>query len=254
MPVPAPCPAPASSAPRVRFLPAGDSALVVQFGETIDRALSGRVLWLRSRVAAAELPGVLETVPTFRSLLVHYDPLRTAYRPLSRALARLLEAGAEAAPAPARRWRLPVCYAPREAPDLEEVARRTGLGTAEVVSLHAGAEYHVYMIGFLPGYPYMGDLPAPLVLPRRENPRLRVPPRAVAIATTLTAIYPLASPGGWHLIGTTPVRIFDAGWTPPALLAPGDRVAFDPVSAAEAETIRRDDAAGRYRVPRETLS
>lgn len=240
--------APRGRQPRVRFLPAGDCALVVEFGNRVDRALNARVLALAERVDAAGIAGVVETVPTFRSLTVHYDPLLTSGAKLTRAL-RALAAAAETAPRPARRWQVPVCYHPSHAPDLGEVAQRSGLTPEEVVSLHASVSYYVYMLGFLPGYPYMGDVPAPLVLPRRENPRLRVPPGAVGIATTLTAIYPLESPGGWHLIGTTPARIFDLGWTPPALFAPGDSVAFTPITPEEFETISADSAAGRYRVP-----
>jgi inhibitor of KinA len=232
----------------VRFLPAGDTALVVEFGESIDRTVNDRVLRLHERVRLAGLPGVTETVPTFRSLLVHYDPLRTGFRELSRGLQGLLSEHAERTHG-ARRWSVPVCYEPPFAPDLPEVAERTGLAPDEVVELHASVAYHVYMLGFLPGYPYMGDLPETLVLPRRENPRVRVPPGSVAIATTLTAIYSLESPGGWHLIGATPARTFDPAWDPPVLFAPGDTVTFTPVGRETFERIRTEATAGRYRVP-----
>ncbi|NIR32616.1 MAG: 5-oxoprolinase subunit PxpB [Gammaproteobacteria bacterium] len=234
--------------PRVRFLPAGDCALVVEFGNRIDRALNARVLGLAERIEAAGLAGVVETVPTFRSLTVHYDPLLTSGARLTRALRALTEV-ADAATRPARRWRVPVCYHPSHAPDLVEVARRSGLAPEEVAELHTSVTYYVYMLGFLPGYPYMGDVPAALVLPRRENPRLRVPAGAVGIATTLSAIYPLESPGGWHLIGTTPARIFDLERTPPALFAPGDSIVFTAVTPAEFEAIGADSVAGRYRLP-----
>lgn len=233
----------------VRFLPAGDTALVVEFGEKLDRALNERVLRLHEQVRMAALPGVVESVPTFRSLAVHYDPLTTGFRQLSRALRRLLETS-QARVHRAHHWSLPVCYEPALAPDLAEVAERTGLDPDEVAALHASVAYHVYMVGFLPGYPYMGDLPPALVLPRRENPRVRVPAGSVAIATTLTATYTLESPGGWHLIGSTPVRTFNARWDPPVLFAPGDTVSFAPIGRTEFERIRAEDAAGRYRVPR----
>ncbi|MGH6814385.1 MAG: 5-oxoprolinase subunit PxpB, partial [Hyphomicrobiaceae bacterium] len=143
----------------------------------------------------------------------------------------------EAAEVPGRHWRLPVCYDPVFAPDLAEVAGRTGLTSAQVVERHSAVTYHVYMIGFLPGYPYMGDLPAELVLPRRETPRTRVPPGSVSIATTLTSVYVLDSPGGWHLIGRTPVALWDINRTPPAVLAAGDKVVFRPVSLGEYDTL-----------------
>jgi inhibitor of KinA len=128
------------------------------------------------------------------------------------------------------------------------VAAQTGLAAEAVVALHAATRYHVYMVGFLPGYPYMGDLPAQLVLPRRADPRVRVPPGAVAIATAMTAIYPLESPGGWHLIGTTPIRIFDARWPVPALFAPGDAVRFEPVDQPEFDDLAARIARGAYRL------
>jgi KipI family sensor histidine kinase inhibitor len=231
----------------VKFLPAGDTALVVQFGERIDRELNERVLRLAASVRAADLAGVRETVPTFRSLLVHYDPGRARFTALCERLRELLDTESPLA-VETRQWSIPVCYEPRFAPDLEEVADRTGHTPQEVINLHGSVNYHVYMVGFLPGYPYMGDLPEALALPRRENPRVRVPPGAVAIATNLTAIYSLESPGGWHLIGSTPVRIFDARWSPPALFAPGDSVHFSRISADEHDRLCADIAAGRYRM------
>ena len=229
----------------VKFLPAGDTAVVVQFGDRIDRELNDQVLRLDANVRAADLPGVREVVPTFRSLLVHYDPLCTGFQQLCDRLRTLLDTKSELT-GTARLWSIPVCYEPHFAPDIAEVAERTGHTQEEVISLHGSVAYHVYMVGFLPGYPYMGDLPASLVLPRRENPRVRLPAGAVSIATNLTAIYPVESPGGWHLIGTTPVGIFDASWSPPALFAPGDSVRFTAISADDFDRLRADFSAGRY--------
>lgn len=237
----------------VRFLPAGDTALVVEFGDRLDRELSERVLRLGAQVRTARLTGVIETVATFRSLLVHYDPLRTSNARLVSIIKHLLDEGSAQTP-PRRLWRIPACYEPACAPDLDDVAQRTGLTTAEVMRLHSSCRFHVYMIGFVPGYPYMGDLPAALVLPRRVDPRVRVPAGSIAIATTMTAIYPIECPGGWHLIGTTPVRLFEPGAARPALLSPGDTVQFEPVNASELERLRAAVAAGAYRVPCETVS
>jgi len=237
----------------VRFLPAGDTAVVVEFGDRIDRLLSERVLRLSALVRAAKLPGVIETVPTFRSLMVHYDPLATDGASLTVAIENLLDSGRSDAK-PVTLWRIPACYAASHAPDLAEVAQRTGLSTAEVVGLHSSARFHIYMIGFVPGYPYLGDLPAPLVLPRRADPRVRVPAGSIAIATNMTAIYPLESPGGWHLIGATPIRLFDLRRPRPALLSPGDAVRFEPVSVREFDAIRAAVAADAYQVPCETAA
>jgi KipI family sensor histidine kinase inhibitor len=235
-----------------RFLSCGDSALVVEFGDRIDRHLSEEVLRLAARVAAARLAGVVEMVPTFRSLMVHYDPLVTSATELRAATEALLVGEATIGQA-GRLWRVPVWYGAEATPDLPDVAARTGLTVDEVISLHAGTRYHVYMIGFLPGYPYMGDLPPELVLPRREDPRVRVPPGAVAIATSLTAIYSLESPGGWHLIGLTPIRLFDVRQPSPALLAPGDAVEFEPIDARRFATLKAVIERGDYQVPHERL-
>jgi inhibitor of KinA len=229
----------------VRFLSAGDRALVVEFGETIDRTLSSAVLRLAGSLDAAAIPGIIETVPTFRSLMVHYDPLLTTRADLERRIAGLLDR----IPEPCRTgrlWRIPFCAEGEYAPDLAEVARLAGLTTDEVVARHSAVRYHVYMLGFLPGFAYLGDLPAELGLPRRADPRLRVPAGSIAIATSLTAIYPFESPGGWHLIGTTPFRLFDSAAPRPALLAAGDAVEFEPIDAARFAAIQRIVKRGDY--------
>lgn len=224
-----------------RILDAGDAALTIEFGSIIDPALLAEVNALDAAVLrrkqAGELPGVIETMPTFRSLTVFFDPLVTDRDAVLAALQPLIAAAEHGSTPDGRHWRLPVCYEGEAAPDLAEVAGAIGIGEDEVVALHSGAEYLVYMIGFLPGFPFMGDLPAPLRLPRRAQPRVRVPAGSVAIATGLTAIYPWESPGGWHLLGRCPVPLFDARRTSPSLLAAGDRVRFVPVSAEECRAI-----------------
>ena len=236
----------------LRFLPAGDQGLVVEFGDAVDRALSRDVLRLDALLRARPPAGVVETVPTFRSLMVYFDPLATSRAELEGAIARFAEHAGNTA-APARLWHIPACYDPAFAPDLAEVAERTGLPPERVVALHSSTRFHVYMIGFLPGFPYLGDLPPQLALPRRADPRLKVPAGSIAIATDLSAIYPHESPGGWHLIGATPVPLFDPARPRPALLAPGDGVRFEPVGAGEFAEIRAAAAAGRYEVASEPI-
>jgi KipI family sensor histidine kinase inhibitor len=223
---------------KVRFLSAGDRALVVDFGDRVDRMLSERVLRLDAKIRSNPPAGIVETVPTFRSLTVYYDPLLTSRAGLQHAVAALLDV-ADSGRGDAKLWEVPVCYEEAFAPDLAEVARLTGLTPGEVVGLHSGTRFHVYMLGFLPGFPYMGDLPAQLALPRRADPRLRVPAGSVSIATALTAIYPYESPGGWHLIGATPIRLFDPERPKPALFAPGDAVRFQSIDAGTFAAIRR---------------
>lgn len=231
----------------VRFLVAGDTAVVAEFGDCVERSLSERVLRLSASVRAAKLPGVIETVPTYRSLMVLHDPLRIDTAQLIAELERLALSDAVVA-TEARLWRIPACYEDSHAPDLSDVSGRTGVSEDDIVQLHSTALFHVYMIGFVPGFPYMGDLPPALVLPRRTDPRVKVPAGSIAIAAGQTAVYPIESPGGWHLIGATPVRLFDACLPRPALLAPGDKVRFTRITAAEFEEIRTAVEAGAYEV------
>ena len=225
----------------LRLLDAGDAAFTVEFGETIAPALLAAVQALDAGIARAQaagaLPGLIETMPTFRALTVFFDPLRTGRAELIEALQPLLAAAEHAPPVDGRHWRLPVCYEGEAGPDLAATAAAAGTTTDEVVALHSGTEFRVYMLGFMPGFPFMGDLPERLRLPRRTEPRVRVPAGSVAIAAGLTAIYPWESPGGWHLLGRCPVPLFDARRTSPSLLAAGDRVRFVPVSAEECRAI-----------------
>ena len=238
---------------KVRFLSAGDRALVVEFGDRIDRVLSNDVLRLDASLRSSPLAGIVETVPTFRSLMVSYDPLVTSRADLEHAIADRLDRQAALRTA-ATRWRVPVCYEGEFAPDLAEVARLTGLTPGNVAALHSAQSYHVYMLGFLPGFPYLGDLPPQLALPRRADPRVRVPAGSVSIATTLTAIYPYESPGGWHLIGTTPIRLFDLMRPRPALLNPGDIVQIEPIDSASFASIKKAVDRGNYQVASEPVT
>lgn len=221
-----------------RFLPSGDAALSVELGDGVDRAVSAKVVRLHRHLREAPLDGVLETLPTFRSLLVQYDPRRTDPAALQDALTALIRDMAEG-PLPSRQWTIPVCYAPEVAPDIVEVAQLTGMTQAQVAECHASALYYVYMLGFLPGYAYMGDVPEPLRLPRRMEPRTRVPAGSLAIATSFVSIYPVESPGGWHIIGRSPLAFFDAGANEPAILASGDEVLLEPVSLDRFEALSR---------------
>jgi KipI family sensor histidine kinase inhibitor len=231
----------------VRFLQSGDTALVVEFGGSVDREVSARVLALGRRVTTAAIPGVVEVVPTFRSLMVYYDPLVIRNATLRQRIGPLLE-GLAPSGGGGRHWRLPACYAEPVAADLADVARRSGLAPRQVIERHSAVTYHVYMVGFLPGFPYLGDLPSELHLPRRENPRTNVPPGSIAIATSLSCVYTLASPGGWHLLGTTAAPLWDPQRNPPALIAPGDTIVFAPVSLREHESLLVKAADGGYRL------
>ncbi len=229
----------------MKLLASGDTALVVEFGDTVDRQINAQVLALAERVDAAAIAGIVETVPTFRSLMIHYDPTVLPGRVLRDHVERLLD-GLEGVELSGDNWVLPTCYEGEDlAPDLEDVARGTGLDPAEVVALHSATTYRVYCLGFLPGYPYMGDTPDKLMLPRRETPRVRVPMGSVCIAVGLTGVYSLDSPGGWHLIARTPVRLFELRRPRAVLLKPGDRVRFAPVPREVFDELEARAAEGR---------
>lgn len=235
-----------------RLMPSGDTALVIEFGETIDREINARVIALADRIWLARIAGVVELVPTFRSLMVHYDPDVVLYSELAGEITRLLPE-LTAGEHKHRLWILPTCFGGEYGPDLDDVAQRTGLRTSEVIAELTAHSYHVYCLGFLPGWPYMGDVPDRLSLPRRENPRTKVPMGAVCIAQKMTGVYPLESPGGWHLLGRTPVRMFDRRRRQPVLLSPGDEVRYAPVSPAEFADLEAKAEAGLLEImPEET--
>jgi inhibitor of KinA len=213
-----------------RIVPLGDAALLVQFGEQIEPTLNGRVHALAGLLEASPPEGLIETVPAYAALLVHYDPLLISYTQvrdfLRGKLAHLEETVSHARHKPRRRLEVPVRYGGEYGPDLESVARHLHLSAEEVIRLHSESTYTVYMMGFTPGFPYMGILNEALVTPRLETPRTRVPAGTVAIAGSQTGIYPIASPGGWRLIGWTPLTLFDPASDTPFLFAPGDEVKF----------------------------
>ncbi len=213
--------------------PLGDCAALVTFGEHIDEAMHRLVRAACARLETQPVPGMIELVPAFASVAVWYDPLRVGSGTPYRALAAALEArlaGLEAGEAPAARTvEIPVVYGGEAGPDLDTVAARAGLTPAEVIQLHAAGDYLVHMIGFAPGFPYLGGLDERLHCPRRAVPRTAVPAGSVGIGGSQTGIYPLVSPGGWQLIGRTPLALFDPTRDPPALLAAGDRVRFVPL-------------------------
>jgi inhibitor of KinA len=227
------------------FLEAGDTALIVEFGRVIDRHASALVLDLAARLDAAALPGIVETVPTFRSLMVHYDPLRLSAAELKATITPMLQ-GLEASERAGRKWLLPACYDPSLGLDLLEVAERTKLSVDEVIRLHSATVFHIYMLGFLPGFPYMGDLPQALHLPRRQSPRVRVPQGAVSIAMSMSCIYVLESPGGWHVLSNTPALLWDPRRENAGLLAAGDKVQFTPISLDDYQALRTRAERGEW--------
>jgi KipI family sensor histidine kinase inhibitor len=229
---------PPGSLDRPRILPFGDGALLVDFGDHVDRELNAAVHRLDRVVREIGRPW-LSPVPAYASLLVPYDSLEIGHGEATAAMSALVEAAGRravirsrdaAADAEQRPLEIAVRYGGDAGPDLVHVAERIGLAPDDVVELHASATYVVFMLGFVPGFAYLGPLPERLALPRLAEPRTRVPAGSVAIAERQTAVYPFETPGGWHLIGRTDAHLWDPRRTPPALLAPGATVRFRPTT------------------------
>jgi KipI family sensor histidine kinase inhibitor len=213
-----------------RLLPSGDSAITVEFSRDIDDAANRRVLALDRRLAREPIAGVTETVPTYRSLLVHYDPVQIDFDALGE---RLLELAHQPVPRSekTRRWRVPVAYGGEHGIDLEDVAKTHDTTADDIVARHIAGDYRVAMIGFTPGWSYLSGLQQSLHLPRRQNPRLLTPAGTISIGGVQTGIQCLAGPSGWHLLGRTPVRTYQLHRDPIFLLEPGDRVSFYVIDA-----------------------
>jgi KipI family sensor histidine kinase inhibitor len=203
--------------------PLGEEALLVTFASTISWDAGELVRGAAARIRKLARPEITDVVPSYTTLGVYYDGSSIAYADVVALVGPLLTAAEAPQGRTAAVLEIPVRY---DGPDLPEVAERTGLTVAEVIARHSTRSYRAYACGFQPGFAYLGDLDEALVLPRRASPRLRVPPGSVAIAGMQTAVYPLQTPGGWHLIGSTPLRMFDANREPPALIRPGDVVRF----------------------------
>jgi len=232
-----------------KYLPFGDSALLVEFGDAISLELNRKVTALDEAILKAGVQGVEELVPTYRSLLVRFNPLRTTYEQLVFHIKEIEEKLTESTmKVEGRKITVPVVYGGGYGPDLGRVARYHGLIEEEVVKLHSGREYRVYMIGFVAGFPYLGEVPEEIATPRLETPRLKVPAGSVGIAEKQTGIYPCDAPGGWQIIGRTTLELFDSLRQPPALLEPGDIVKFEPISEEQFRTIR-ESTSKRVHMP-----
>jgi inhibitor of KinA len=222
----------------------GESAVVVRFEERIDASVSARAVSLAEALAAEPFEGVRDVVPAFCSVTVYFDPLKTDTTRLVHRLQQLARSDVSATPATGAPIHVPVCYGGELGPDLPAVATFARLPEREVVQLHASVTYRVFMIGFTPGFPYMGIVDGRIAMPRRQTPRTRVPAGSVGIAGTQTGIYPAESPGGWQLIGRTPLAIFAPGREAPFLLRAGDVVRFAPIDRSQFDVMAAAAALG----------
>ncbi len=230
----------------VRFWPVGDRALAVEFGREVDEKINSRVHMLAAAIKRLHDPAVIETVPAFASLLVHYDPAFRKYGPMCTWIRAVLGQMTEKEECAKRIVKIPVCYGARFGADLHEMEKLLHLDMDEIIAIHSAPDYKVYMLGFLPGFPYLGGLDKRLVCPRLKTPRIRIPEGSVGIGGSQTGIYPVVSPGGWRLIGQTPLTMYDPFKKEPTLLKAGDYVRFVPVSLDEWYEIKRAVNRGEY--------
>jgi inhibitor of KinA len=218
-----------------RVLQAGDCALIFELGNKIDRLLNNVVLELARQLREASLSGIREIVPTFRSLMVEFDPLFVSTEQITGCMVELITK-LELSKNSGRTWTLPTCYDPSLGIDLLDVAKACRMTPAQIVDRHSGGMYHVYMLGFLPGQAYLGELVSELWLSRRKVPRISIPKGSVGIAGPMTCLFPHESPCGWHIIGRSPIALWTCTQSP--LVLPGDSVRFQPISLEEYKSTR----------------
>lgn len=229
-----------ASAPIPRLVPASDASLLAVLADAPSAEATAAVLALRAALAARPPRGLVDLRPAYASLLVVFDPRTTTHGEVAREVTPLLPRPGLALGPPTRTVEVPVCYGAECAPDLDGVARTAGLSAGEAVALHSGATFRVAFLGFSPGFSYLLGLPSRLATPRLPAPRLRVPAGSVGIAGGQAGLYPRATPGGWRLVGRTPLPLFDGGREPASLLLPGDAVRFVPVAHDDFERLARE--------------
>ena len=229
-----------------KFIPAGDSAVVIELGDEISPECNRAVHALCKTLTDEHIPAVRDIIPTYRSILVQYDAAQSSYDDMKSILSNFPPSAEDASIAPL--IHIPVLYGGKHGPDLEDVARSAGITPQEVIDIHSNAEYLVYMMGFTPGFPYLGGMPPKIAAPRRTTPRAAIPQGSVGIAETQTGVYPIESPGGWQLIGRTPLTLFDPQRDTPSLLDAGARVKFQPLpSEDEYQRIQQHVQLDEYR-------
>lgn len=233
----------------VRFLTCGDCAVTVAFAQEIREDTNRKIRYLAKKLQNAGIHGLQETVPTYCSLTVYYEPLVLSRRKLEHQILHFLAAYQPDTAEKNRIFQIPVCYEGEFAPDMEDVCRLTGLSREQVIALHSSVDYLIYMLGFLPGFPYLGGMDPRLEVPRLDSPRTRIPAGAVGIGGKQTGVYPLASPGGWRLIGRTPAVIYDPNREKPIVYEAGDYIRFCPISTDEFRRIQESGQTEIREVP-----
>lgn len=230
----------------VRYLPAGDEAIVIEFGKTIDEEINNRVISMATSIRNKRIKGVREILPTYRSLMVFYNPKKISYTRLVSTVKSLDYKDSSDEEESKKTLIVPCCYDKSFGPDLEDMSRELGITREEIVKIHSGMEYKIYMMGFLPGFVYLGGLDKRINIPRLQTPRTRIPARSVGIGGAQTGVYPVDSPGGWRLIGSTPLDFYDIKRDNPILCEAGEYIKFKPISRREYDDIRYEIQYGDY--------
>ncbi len=230
----------------VKFLLTGDTSILVEFGNAISTEINAKIRAFDIVLKKSALEGLVETVATYRSLSVHYRPEILSHAKLVAHMQHLLQNLDSVAVPPAKVIELPVIYGGEYGPDIDFVANHNKKNIQEVIDIHTSQEYLIYMLGFAPGFPYLGGMSKEIATPRLTSPRLKIPAGSVGIAGEQTGAYPFDSPGGWQLIGRTPVRLYDMHRPSPILLSPGDYVKFTSVTQEEYDRILAEENAGSY--------
>lgn len=230
--------------PKIRIT--GDTSLAIVFDQEISVRINEQIRSLDEEILQAKIPGVYETVPTYCSLTVHYDPLTIRYHELEEKILAIMAVSHHAKKSKPKVIEIPVCYGGEFGPDLDIVAKHSGLSPEEVIKIHTSGEYLIYMLGFTPGFSYMGGMDERLATPRHTEPRVLIPAGSVGIAGMQTGIYPIDSPGGWQLIGQTPVVLYDSQRPQPILLDAGMYVKFYPIDKKEFYRIQPLAKAWKY--------
>ena len=232
--------------PDIRILTAGDSALLIEFGKDISPETNRKITALVQLMREQHIEGIVDVIPAFCSLLINYDPRVLSYEELKERMEHLLKMETKTEATRKRIFEIPVCYGGEYGPDIENIAEHAGLSIEEVIKIHSSKDYLIYMLGFLPGFTYLGGLDERIHTPRLASPRLKIRAGSVGIGGSQTGIYPLDSPGGWQLMGMTPVRTYDPERQTPILVEAGDYIRFIPIDKEEFLRIQELVEKGEY--------